>query len=65
MLVLTRKVGERIQIGDRVLVTVLHVQGDKVRLGFVAPSDVTVLREELNGRARGELAPTLTNPNTV
>jgi carbon storage regulator len=46
MLVLRRKVGERIIIGDSIEVTVLHVRGDKVRLGFTAPREVRVYREE-------------------
>ena len=50
MLVLTRRVNERILIGDNVTVTVLEVRGDQVRLGIDAPRDVEVLREELLGR---------------
>ena len=46
MLVLRRKVGERIIIGDSIEVTVLRVRGGKVRLGFTAPLTVHVVREE-------------------
>jgi carbon storage regulator len=47
MLVLTRRVNERIVIGDDVTVTVLEVRGDQVRLGIDAPRDVRVFREEV------------------
>lgn len=47
MLVLTRKVGEAIVIGDDVTVTVLEVRGDVVRLGIDAPRSVRVHREEV------------------
>ena len=47
MLVLTRRVNERIVIGDDVTVTVLEVRGDQVRLGIEAPRDVKVFREEV------------------
>lgn len=47
MLVLSRKETERIRVGDSIVVTVVRVSGDKVRLGIEAPSDVLVLRDEL------------------
>jgi carbon storage regulator len=47
MLVLTRKVGERIVIDDRIEVEVLGITGNRVRLGIQAPSGVDVLRSEL------------------
>ena len=47
MLVITRKPGERICLGDDVTVTVLEVRGDQVRLGIDAPRDVKVFREEV------------------
>lgn len=50
MLVLTRKVGERIHIGDDVVLTVVRIQGDKVRLGIDAPAHVAVHREEVHRR---------------
>jgi carbon storage regulator len=59
MLVLSRKRGERIQIGPDVWVTVLRIDGDKVRLGIEAPPDVTVLREELcDGRTANRVSGT-------
>jgi carbon storage regulator len=48
MLVLSRKVGERIRIGDSVTVTVVRVTGGGVRLGIEAPAEMPVIREELH-----------------
>jgi len=50
MLVLSRRVGEEIIINDNVRVTVVAVKGDRVRLGIVAPRDVTVDRSEVHER---------------
>jgi carbon storage regulator len=47
MLVLSRKVGERLFIGDNVVITITEIRGDKVRIGVEAPRDVRVLRQEL------------------
>lgn len=47
MLVLTRKVGESIQIGENVRLTVLSIQGKHVKIGIQAPRDVSVHREEI------------------
>lgn len=47
MLVLQRKKGERIRIGDDITVIVVEVRGDKVRLGIEAPKDVPVHRDEV------------------
>jgi len=47
MLVLSRKVGERILIGDQVTVTVVRITGGGVRLGIEAPAELAVIREEL------------------
>ena len=47
MLVLTRKEGEQIRIGDDIVVTVVRTGGDKIRLGIEAPSDKVILRSEL------------------
>jgi carbon storage regulator len=47
MLILTRKVGEVIRIGDAVIIRVLEVRGSQVRLGVDAPSDVRIFREEV------------------
>jgi len=50
MLVLSRKESQRIKLGESIVVTVVRVMGDKVRLGIEAPSDVLILREELDPR---------------
>lgn len=47
MLVLTRKIGESIQIGDQVIVEVLEVRGGRARLGITAPSSIGVQRSEI------------------
>jgi carbon storage regulator len=47
MLVLTRRVDESIAIGDNILVTVLAVEGDRVKIGITAPREITILRQEV------------------
>lgn len=47
MLVLTRKVGERIQLGDDICVTLVRIDETSVRIGVEAPGDMTIVREEL------------------
>lgn len=47
MLVLSRKIGEQIIINDDIVVTVVSVKGNQVRLGFTAPTNVSICREEL------------------
>ena len=54
MLILTRRVGETLVIGDEVLVTVLGVRGNQVRIGVNAPKDVAVHREEIYRRIQSE-----------
>ena len=54
MLVLTRKVGERIHVGDTVTITVVRIQGDKVRIGVQAPANVGVHREEVYRRLQAQ-----------
>jgi len=54
MLILTRRVGETVMIGDDVTVTVLGVKGNQVRLGVNAPREIAVHREEIFQRIREE-----------
>ncbi len=54
MLILTRRVGETLVIGDNVTVTVLGVKGNQVRIGVSAPRDVAVHREEIYERIKRE-----------
>ncbi len=54
MLILTRRVGETLMVGDEVTITVLGVKGNQVRLGVNAPKHVAVHREEIYERIRKE-----------
>ena len=48
MLVLSRKENERLRLGDSIVLTIIRINGDKVRLGIEAPEDLLILREELD-----------------
>ena len=54
MLILTRRVGETLMVGDDVTITVLGVKGNQVRIGVNAPKDVAVHREEIYERIKDE-----------
>ena len=54
MLVLSRKVGERIWIGDQIAVTVVRITGGGVRLGIEAPPEMAVVREELKKKIEAD-----------
>ncbi|MEZ5544809.1 MAG: carbon storage regulator CsrA [Lysobacteraceae bacterium] len=54
MLILTRRVGETLMIGEQITVTVLGVKGNQVRVGINAPKDVSVHREEIFSRLLGD-----------
>jgi len=54
MLVLSRRKNQRLKLGETIVLTVLQVAGDRVRLGIEAPTEVRVLREELEPMAAGD-----------
>ncbi len=56
MLILTRKSGEKLMVGDEVEITVLGVKGNQVRVGVSAPKDIAVHREEVYIRIKNEKA---------
>lgn len=69
MLVLSRRLGERLKIGDEIEIVILGIQGNQVRLGIDAPKSINVVREELIGRqsheARSETPPDYPRANTA
>jgi carbon storage regulator len=58
MLILTRRTGETLRIGDEVEVTIMAVNGSQVRIGIKAPRDIAVDREEIAERKQRERDPT-------
>lgn len=61
MLVLSRKCDERIMIGESIVITIVEIQGDKVRLGIQAPMDVAVHRSEVYEAIQKEVQENLNN----
>ena len=56
MLILTRRIGEKLMIGDEVMVTILNVSGNQIKIGIEAPNDVSVHREEIYLRIQNDKA---------
>lgn len=54
MLILTRKIGEGIIIGDQIRIKILDIQGKQVRLGIEAPPHLVILRQEIEERLKNE-----------
>jgi carbon storage regulator len=65
MLILTRRIGEKLVIGDDVIVTVLGVKGNQIRIGIDAPLDVQVHREEIYERILKERAANKGNTSDI
>lgn len=62
MLVLSRKPGEKLMIGDDVVLTINRIAGNRVAIGIEAPRDVRIVRGELQ---KSQIAPSSTSPNTA
>ena len=62
MLVLSRKLGEKIVIGDNIVVTVVKIDRNQIRIGIEAPHEVPVYREEISPARAGQTKPATTEP---
>jgi len=65
MLVLTRRPGESVKIGDSITVTVLAIKGNQLRLGFTAPQSIAVHREEVYQRIQAEKITNISQARSV
>jgi carbon storage regulator len=63
MLVLKRKVGERIIIGENIIVQVVEVEGKSVKIGIEAPQNISIVREELLKRVKEKVAESVIKDN--
>lgn len=63
MLVLTRKQGQSIMIGDKIEITVLDIKGEQIRIGITAPKDVNILRNEVYHEVREANKVSVANKN--
>ena len=64
MLVLSRRIGEKIEIGNGITVTVLRVTGKSVRIGIEAPDDVSIRRSEIDPEQRWPTPPAIPAPDS-
>ena len=62
MLILTRRIGEAVMIGDNVSITIMGIKGNQVRVGFTAPKDIAVYREEIYERIKRHQIDTVEEP---
>lgn len=65
MLVLTRRPGESIVVGENIVVTVIEIKGGQVRIGIDAPRDVDVYREEIYEQVKQENLSAIANVDTI
>jgi carbon storage regulator len=65
MLILTRKLNEAIMIGEDIKITVVEIQGDKVKLGIEAPRELSILREEIYRAVSEENRQAMMNPRGI
>jgi carbon storage regulator len=65
MLILTRKLNEAIMIGEDIKITVVEIQGDKVKLGIEAPRELSILREEIYRAVSEENRQAMLNPRGI
>lgn len=64
MLILTRRIGERLRINDEVIVTILEIKGNQIRIGVSAPKDIAVHREEIYRKSSPEQKAESVNKHT-